>query len=556
MAGASAPPPRRRHAVLMVSDFFYPNFGGVENHIYQLSQCLLDAGHKVVVLTHAYGDTGGVRYLTNGLKVYYLYRRPIHAQSTMPTWVGAFRVLRLVLLRERITLLHAHQAFSTLGAEALLHARTMGYRAVFTDHSLFGFADAASIATNKLLKGVLADASAVVCVSHTSRENTVLRAGLHPADVSVIPNAVDASEFGPAPGRPWPRRAGEPVTVVALSRLVYRKGVDLLALVIPELCHRHPHINWVIGGDGPKRALLEAMVADEGLAGRVRLAGAIPHERAREFLLQGHIFVNASLTEAFCMAIVEAASAGLLVVSTRVGGVPEARRAAPPRRAAAAPPRRAAAPPRAARAASAPAPAERAARRAWAQVLPPDVLLLAEPGPEDLLAALEEGLARVTALDPHAQHARVAAMYSWPNVAARTAAVYDAAMAAPDSQDALLARLRRFRRVGAWAGLVFVAIALALHWFWRLLEWQQPAAGVEAAPDWPRAAAAAAPGEGGGGGDGGGGGGGAAAPQPQGQGQRRRGGQQPQQPDTGQAQQLDGGQARRYDLRTRRRPER
>jgi phosphatidylinositol glycan class A protein len=39
--------------------------------------------------------------------------------------------------------------------------------------------------------------------------------------------------------------------------------------------------------------------------------------------LQGQIFVNASLTEAFCMAIVEAASAGLLVVSTRVGGVPE-----------------------------------------------------------------------------------------------------------------------------------------------------------------------------------------------------------------------------------------
>jgi hypothetical protein len=31
----------------MVSDFFYPNFGGVENHIYQLSQCLLSQGHKV-----------------------------------------------------------------------------------------------------------------------------------------------------------------------------------------------------------------------------------------------------------------------------------------------------------------------------------------------------------------------------------------------------------------------------------------------------------------------------------------------------------------------------
>ncbi len=33
----------------MVSDFLYPNAGGVENHIYQLSQCLISQGHKVGV---------------------------------------------------------------------------------------------------------------------------------------------------------------------------------------------------------------------------------------------------------------------------------------------------------------------------------------------------------------------------------------------------------------------------------------------------------------------------------------------------------------------------
>lgn len=38
---------QRRHRILMVSDFFYPNFGGVESHIYYLSQCLLKLGHKV-----------------------------------------------------------------------------------------------------------------------------------------------------------------------------------------------------------------------------------------------------------------------------------------------------------------------------------------------------------------------------------------------------------------------------------------------------------------------------------------------------------------------------
>jgi len=53
----------------MVSDFFYPNIGGVESHIYQLSQCLLDRGHKVIIVTHFYEDRTGVRYLTNGLKV-------------------------------------------------------------------------------------------------------------------------------------------------------------------------------------------------------------------------------------------------------------------------------------------------------------------------------------------------------------------------------------------------------------------------------------------------------------------------------------------------------
>jgi hypothetical protein len=50
-AAADDPTPRRQrqqqHRILMVSDFFYPNFGGVENHIYQLSQCLMAAGHKV-----------------------------------------------------------------------------------------------------------------------------------------------------------------------------------------------------------------------------------------------------------------------------------------------------------------------------------------------------------------------------------------------------------------------------------------------------------------------------------------------------------------------------
>lgn len=48
---------------------------------------------------------------------------------------------------------------------------------------------------------------------------------------------------------------------------------------------------------------------------RVRLLGALEHKDVRNVLVQGHIFLNTSLTEAFCMAIVEAASCGLQVKS-------------------------------------------------------------------------------------------------------------------------------------------------------------------------------------------------------------------------------------------------
>ena len=47
------------------------------------------------------------------------------------------------------------------------HAKTLGIRTVFTDHSLFGFADLSSILTNKILQVSLADCHHIICVSHT-----------------------------------------------------------------------------------------------------------------------------------------------------------------------------------------------------------------------------------------------------------------------------------------------------------------------------------------------------------------------------------------------------
>ena len=162
-------------------------------------------------------------------------------QCTFPTLYGLLPITRTILIRERITIVHGHQAFSTLCHEVLMHARTMGYKVVFTDHSLYGFSDVGSIHMNKVLQFTLADVSQAICVSHTSKENTVLRSGLPPEKVFVIPNAVDTAMFKPAEVRP----SREEIVIVVISRLVYRKGTDLLVEVIPEVCRLHSNVSWL-----------------------------------------------------------------------------------------------------------------------------------------------------------------------------------------------------------------------------------------------------------------------------------------------------------------------
>lgn len=58
-----------------------------------------------------------------------------------------------------------------------------------------------------------------------------------------LPTAVDVTQFAPDPDRRPPGR----LVIVTLSRLVYRKGIDLLAAILPAVCARHPHVDFLIG---------------------------------------------------------------------------------------------------------------------------------------------------------------------------------------------------------------------------------------------------------------------------------------------------------------------
>jgi len=311
----------------------------------------------------------------------------------------------------------------------------MGYKTCFTDHSLFGFSDASSIHTNKILKFTLSDIDHVICVSNTSKENTVLRASLNPQNVSVIPNAIDATMFTPDPSA----RDRDSITVVVMSRLVYRKGIDFLLTVIPEICRRFPKARFIIGGDGPKKLNLEEMIEKNQLHNRVELLGAVRHNDVRNVLVRGDIFLNCSLTEAFCVAIVEAASCGMLVVSTKVGGVPE--------------------------------------------VLPDHIIRYAAPTAEALIDALCEAIGLVHDVVPQKFHEEVKQMYNWYDVAERTEVVYDS-MVKLESPP-LIERLKRYYGCGSWAGPLCCGLVSLEYLFWRFVEWLIPASEIERAIDFP-----------------------------------------------------------------------
>lgn len=115
-----------------------------------------------------------------------------------------------------------------------------------------------------------------------------------------------------------------------------------------------------------------------------------------------------------------------------------------------------------------------------AQVLPPDLMLLAEPEAGALAAAVLEGIERAHPETARASvHARVAAMYSWPDVAKRTEVVYQDALGQP--RRSLRERLACYASVGGFMGVGFAAAAAYLHLFMGAYEFFQPAKRVQKA---------------------------------------------------------------------------
>jgi glycosyltransferase involved in cell wall biosynthesis len=231
------------------------------------------------------------------------------------------QAVQLAIAAQAAGVTHLHAHFATVATTvARMAARFAGIGYSVTAHAKDIFHD--GIDPLKL-RPKLADARAVVTVSDFNVEFLAREHGIRPPHVSRIYNGLWLDEF------PFSRPAERPRHIVAVGRLVEKKGFGDLVEACALLRDRGQEFTCEIIGDGPQRGDLEARIAAQGLEGMVRLLGSLPRPDVVR-ALQGAavsalpcIVADDGDRDGLPTVLVEAMALGTPCVSTDVTGVPE-----------------------------------------------------------------------------------------------------------------------------------------------------------------------------------------------------------------------------------------
>jgi Glycosyltransferase len=157
----------------------------------------------------------------------------------------------------------------------------------------------------KALASALHNVSVMVALTEVDRADYEALVGAGGPPVLAIPNAVPDVPLGP--GDPGSRR------LIAAGRLVNQKGFDLLLQAFATVAARHPDWTLQIYGHGALRDQLEQSITDLGVGGQANLNP--PTDRLGERMREASVYVLSSRFEGFPLVLLEAMSAGLVVVS-------------------------------------------------------------------------------------------------------------------------------------------------------------------------------------------------------------------------------------------------
>jgi glycosyltransferase involved in cell wall biosynthesis len=322
MSGDRTPP-----NVALFASSFAPHLGGVEELSRRLARELRRRGSDTVVVTNRYPPDLPGTEMVEGIPVYrerfrFPERRPRHLAGwivgTVPTRLGVGRAMDA----HRCALVHV-QCVSSNGYYAHRAARSAGLPLVVSLQGELtmdaGQAFQRSVVLRRSWRQLLAAADVVTGCSRQVVEEAVAEFGPGLADKArVVRNGTDVADVRAAV---LERR--ERPYLLGIGRFVPQKGFDVLIDAFGQIAGEHPQHDLVLAGEGPEREALEARAQAGGLADRVVFLGGVPASRAFSLFRGAAGFVLASRHEPQGIVVVEAMAAGVPVVATSVGGVPE-----------------------------------------------------------------------------------------------------------------------------------------------------------------------------------------------------------------------------------------
>ncbi|MGD0629618.1 MAG: glycosyltransferase family 4 protein [Terracidiphilus sp.] len=176
--------------------------------------------------------------------------------------------------------------------------------------SLYGFLD----------RWTLRRYARIVAVSADVRQR-LLKAGVDAKRISMIRNGIDLRPFDHAPALLKHELGWTACLLVGLAgRLSFEKGVDIFLHAAARVLAQLPDAKFVVAGDGPEQAALDALINELGIRASVRMLGR--RTDMPSFYASLDVLVSSSRTEGLPIGILEAMASRLPLVATPVGEIP------------------------------------------------------------------------------------------------------------------------------------------------------------------------------------------------------------------------------------------
>ena len=235
-------------------------------------------------------------------------------------------VTALLSIRPEVVVVHASGSLSFVRDWLfMLAARVCGTRVVCHYHGTLHtrFPSTLTPAGRFLGRTMMSAADRVIVVGPGYRERF---AEAWRRDVAWSPNVADVPLYEAAAGKPNPWLAPGERGVLFVGRLSKPKGIWDLIEAMPAVIARHPEVRFLLCGVAENEAqepLLRAAVAQRGLSARVSFLGSLDGPEKALAYASATVLVSPSWTEAFPLVIPEAMAAGLPMVLTAVGAIPD-----------------------------------------------------------------------------------------------------------------------------------------------------------------------------------------------------------------------------------------